>query len=407
VVSEITEIPSKLIAPTETSTVSPAQATANLEQAKKYNEFFTGILPTTECSKGTIACINGKVANCNEQGKFVMTTCEAGAKCFAMPMNNVAGVSVGCVSQKKAGRVLGENAGVPSTPSQTTDSPKETPSTSRTSISEPAIISTSTKPVDISISTSVVLTQRPPTTAITATATFSDPGEVITTLPLRTFTPSGAPPVQTSAAESTPLESTAILSTTQETPTKIAPTSQTNIQPTQGSEEGGLKDGEVVTTLPLEIFTRPPVITGISTPSQPSPTAEDPPPSPILTTTAIPDTSTAEGLRTELPVIVTTGSPEPPAITTNPIPQLTETPATTIILQPAPTRGGADVDPTPKPPVVIPSIPDFDFLTIIPMPSLPNGGATGLAPLTVTETETVTKTERIKEKETIFVTVRG
>ncbi|KAJ7630462.1 hypothetical protein FB45DRAFT_1027684 [Roridomyces roridus] len=71
---------------------------ANGQAAIKLNQQFATLTPTSQCTEGEDACVNGQFAQC-ANGKFVLTACGPGTVCAALPLVNSAGTSVTCDTQ--------------------------------------------------------------------------------------------------------------------------------------------------------------------------------------------------------------------------------------------------------------------------------------------------------------------
>lgn len=89
---------------TATISLTPDQYQANLQRARELNEQFAASKPGP-CVGNQVGCINGKFANC-AGGTFDINSCPAGQACFAMPKNDIFGVSVECVSKGDAEAIL-------------------------------------------------------------------------------------------------------------------------------------------------------------------------------------------------------------------------------------------------------------------------------------------------------------
>ncbi|KAG8740585.1 hypothetical protein FRC10_004122 [Ceratobasidium sp. 414] len=91
-----------------TPTTPPATNTAakpfklqNGLDAQKLNKSFASLTANSKCNDGEQACVNGGFAQC-VGGKFQVSQCSGGTKCFALPLVNKAGTSLTCDSQADA-----------------------------------------------------------------------------------------------------------------------------------------------------------------------------------------------------------------------------------------------------------------------------------------------------------------
>ncbi|KAK7408281.1 hypothetical protein QQX98_009539 [Neonectria punicea] len=103
-----TAVPPASPMPTETATVDADQYAANLAQAKRLNKVYAGLTPESACSASQAACINDQLAQCGDTGTYVLSTCGANRKCYALPMTTNRGVRLGCEDVDKAEKILGE-----------------------------------------------------------------------------------------------------------------------------------------------------------------------------------------------------------------------------------------------------------------------------------------------------------
>ena len=99
-------------APPPASTPAPAPAPAppanakpftlqNGKDAQALNAKFAKLTADSQCKAGDQACVNGGFAQC-VGGKFAITACSGGTKCFALPLVNKAGTSVTCSTDADA-----------------------------------------------------------------------------------------------------------------------------------------------------------------------------------------------------------------------------------------------------------------------------------------------------------------
>ena len=58
---------------------------SNGKEAQALNRKFKGLTANSSCKSGENACVDGKFAQC-VNGKFVLTPCNVGLKCFALPL---------------------------------------------------------------------------------------------------------------------------------------------------------------------------------------------------------------------------------------------------------------------------------------------------------------------------------
>ncbi|KAH8661555.1 hypothetical protein BGZ60DRAFT_530506 [Tricladium varicosporioides] len=205
--------------PVPTSSLSPADFSANLDEARNYNKLFSNLNFLSACSPGHIGCIGQLVGICSSQHVFDLKACGnqdlsqfgQDEACFALPLVNVKGVYVGCANISYATSLLGGNTGWTST------DPAREPTLSNafatvtmgSAVSKPAPAGTdipATIQVDASRTTNsippaktppptTISTTKPPATAATEVVTTSDSAQFPTTsssLPSITTPNSGA-----------------------------------------------------------------------------------------------------------------------------------------------------------------------------------------------------------------------
>jgi len=67
----------------------------NGKDAQALNASFAKLTPASSCTNGEQACVQGGFAQC-VGGKFAVNKCSAGTECFALPLVDKAGTSIGC-----------------------------------------------------------------------------------------------------------------------------------------------------------------------------------------------------------------------------------------------------------------------------------------------------------------------
>ncbi|KAJ3488909.1 hypothetical protein NLJ89_g11576 [Agrocybe chaxingu] len=82
----------------------------NALDAQKLNAKFKQLSEGDACDNGEMACINGQFAQC-AFGKWQLTTCAGGLRCYALPLVNRAGTTIVCDTQEDSLRRF-EAAGV-------------------------------------------------------------------------------------------------------------------------------------------------------------------------------------------------------------------------------------------------------------------------------------------------------
>ncbi|KAH6677308.1 hypothetical protein B0J14DRAFT_560098 [Halenospora varia] len=105
--------------PTPTSSLSPTDFSANLDEARNYNKLFSYLNFLSPCSPGHIGCIGQLVGICSSQHAFDLKACGSqdlsqfgqDEACFALPLVNAKGVYVGCANINDATSLLGGNTG--------------------------------------------------------------------------------------------------------------------------------------------------------------------------------------------------------------------------------------------------------------------------------------------------------
>ncbi|KIK66674.1 hypothetical protein GYMLUDRAFT_37816 [Collybiopsis luxurians FD-317 M1] len=73
----------------------------NGQDAIKLNSQFASLTPSSPCTDGEQACVDGGFAQC-VGGSFQITQCSGGTQCFALPLVNKAGTSITCTTQADA-----------------------------------------------------------------------------------------------------------------------------------------------------------------------------------------------------------------------------------------------------------------------------------------------------------------
>jgi hypothetical protein len=76
-------------------------ALQNGKDAQKLNAQFAALTPSSSCTSGENACVDGGFAQC-VGGKFVITQCGATLTCAALPLVNSPGTSITCTTQSDA-----------------------------------------------------------------------------------------------------------------------------------------------------------------------------------------------------------------------------------------------------------------------------------------------------------------
>jgi len=97
-------------AATQAAAAAPAAAPAapasgfalnNGKDAIALNEKFASLTADSPCNAGENACVGGQFAQC-VNGKFAVTGCSGGLKCFALPLVNSRGTSITCDTEADA-----------------------------------------------------------------------------------------------------------------------------------------------------------------------------------------------------------------------------------------------------------------------------------------------------------------
>ncbi|CAG8971177.1 hypothetical protein HYALB_00010177 [Hymenoscyphus albidus] len=107
-------LPTILPLPAPTS-LTPDDVKENLAAAQGFNQIFASLTASSPCTPGAIACVNSNVGNCDASRKFVLSPCDTGSSCYALPMTDTQGVYVGCANNESAKKILGDAAGPTST----------------------------------------------------------------------------------------------------------------------------------------------------------------------------------------------------------------------------------------------------------------------------------------------------
>ncbi|KAH9945894.1 uncharacterized protein BXZ73DRAFT_95410 [Epithele typhae] len=74
---------------------------ANGQEAQRLNNQFKSLHANSPCQSGQNACINGGFAQC-VAGRFILTPCNTGLTCFALPLVNSPGTSLVCDTKADA-----------------------------------------------------------------------------------------------------------------------------------------------------------------------------------------------------------------------------------------------------------------------------------------------------------------
>lgn len=82
---------------TNASTTSSFQKQNGLD-AIALNQQFASLTPSSPCTAGSNACVNGGFAQC-VNNKFAITQCSGGTQCFALPLVNKPGTSIACTTK--------------------------------------------------------------------------------------------------------------------------------------------------------------------------------------------------------------------------------------------------------------------------------------------------------------------
>ncbi|PHH77838.1 hypothetical protein CDD80_166 [Ophiocordyceps camponoti-rufipedis] len=90
-----------------TSSVPAEMYAKAVAKAKHLNGLYSKLSPHQACSPQQVACIEGKVARCNN-GAFDLEACKgADEQCWALPLNGQAYIALACVSRDRALEILG------------------------------------------------------------------------------------------------------------------------------------------------------------------------------------------------------------------------------------------------------------------------------------------------------------
>ncbi|KAL8963547.1 MAG: hypothetical protein Q9193_000205 [Seirophora villosa] len=100
----------------------PVTEGGNVAIANAYNREFEKLTADSSCSAKDLrqahACINGLFAECNNAGRYSMTACSQGQKCFALPMpSGTTGIFVQCENPSEARGKLQSDRSSGSSPS--------------------------------------------------------------------------------------------------------------------------------------------------------------------------------------------------------------------------------------------------------------------------------------------------
>ncbi|KAG5985167.1 hypothetical protein E4U55_000803 [Claviceps digitariae] len=352
--------------PTATTSVEPATYSQNVAQARHLNQIYASLTPQSACSGTQLACIQGKVGQCNN-GAFALTGCPATKTCYALPMTNTRGAKIACIDRAGAIKILGPAAGDTTSASS---APTDTlPTTFRTERTRP--VSTHTRIVLI---TDTSLPSAPGPSTMQSQGQATTLGPMSSELPFRT---------KMTTTTSTILPSSSSTSSTSPTPTPSSSSSSSS---------------STTTT------TRP---------SPPPP----PPPSPS------PPTTTTTPRPSFIIITQTFDTPTPPPQAQTPTPTTTTTPPgilelipvdlSTLLSPPSPAR----ITPLPiakppnsfalAPPAGPPPLPSAPQQSDIPRTTVTCNGTPTVSvyvTLTVTQKEQVTQVLTVTETVTVTAT---
>ncbi|KAG5349666.1 hypothetical protein C0989_002470 [Termitomyces sp. Mn162] len=95
----VPSVPAAASAPASTAALAASGGfqLQNGQDAIAQNNQFAGLTPTSACTDGQQACVNGGFAQC-VGGKFVITQCAGGTTCAALPLVNKPGTSIACTT---------------------------------------------------------------------------------------------------------------------------------------------------------------------------------------------------------------------------------------------------------------------------------------------------------------------
>ncbi|KZT30841.1 hypothetical protein NEOLEDRAFT_1052876, partial [Neolentinus lepideus HHB14362 ss-1] len=79
----------------------------NAIEAQKLNAQFTTLQATDSCTEGDQACVNAAFAQC-VSGTWALTRCPTGTSCFALPLVNKQGTSIGCDTESDAAQRIAD-----------------------------------------------------------------------------------------------------------------------------------------------------------------------------------------------------------------------------------------------------------------------------------------------------------
>ncbi|KPM40890.1 hypothetical protein AK830_g5666 [Neonectria ditissima] len=247
-----TAVPTAAPMPTETATVDADQYAANLAQAKRLNTVYSGLTTESACSANQAACIDDQLAQCNDAGAYVLSTCGENRKCYALPMTTNRGVRLGCEDVDKAEAILGETGG---SDGQETSSTVEEPAT--TSVAEAPVATSAAEEqpnVPVVTVTEVVTVDDGAASQPTSepaneesTKPVSQPAQPTTTSTTSSEQPVNEQPTETTSVASVP-ESSAPASQepTSQEPTSVAPVVTTTSVPVEETSSA-LPSGNTLT----------------------------------------------------------------------------------------------------------------------------------------------------------------
>ncbi|KAH8903672.1 hypothetical protein BR93DRAFT_176983 [Coniochaeta sp. PMI_546] len=116
------EVPTAITTmPTATASITSDLYQINIQNAIKLNNEFAQLTSEDACFAGQVACINGRVARCDDPSRsFRLISCsDSNTRCFAMPMSNALGVKVDCFDPTTVEKILGTVPGVSSSDATT------------------------------------------------------------------------------------------------------------------------------------------------------------------------------------------------------------------------------------------------------------------------------------------------
>jgi hypothetical protein len=104
-----TPAPTSEPAPSQSPSIPPAAPPAdaksftlkNGQDAQGLNKHFSTLNANSSCQNDEKACVGGGFAQCVD-GKFEISQCSSGTKCFALPLVKKAGTSIACDTEDDA-----------------------------------------------------------------------------------------------------------------------------------------------------------------------------------------------------------------------------------------------------------------------------------------------------------------